>query len=455
MRRRSSAVFRFFLIFFIIIIGFWGVVSLIGWIGDKSFERKILADGENAQKELNSLLRTGPGNAWEFYSRAIEKARSIKSDRTLSRFLDGDEEIVAEVLEVIKNHQEVIDNIREGARQDYYSYPYKYEQGIAIENPEYLILRRGIDITCIKALYDLENGRSEIALDLLFSVMMVGKHLSTDSPLPYDQLMGFSFIHKAAQVLGIGISAGAFNEHQLEEISVFLADLEIHWPAVATTLKNDLNLVRVTYGYLHPAVGDLLFSDDVEATFLRRFILRLMCWRYLFSPKKALYSSSGMFEEVINDLENIENEEVDTKEKKKRVLESIRMIEMKIKEFKRRNIVFSMMEPIYLSVYKKKLREITKIRLLHISSRIRLFRTREKRFPENVKELAKDLIIDFNTGEEWRYESFGDSVTLSSPGFYDEDKSDDISITLTVKGIKKYLENKRRKFEEKKTKKVE
>jgi hypothetical protein len=81
-----------------------------------------------------------------------------------------------------------------------------------------------------------------------------------------------------------------------------------------------------------------------------------------------------------------------------------------------------------------------------------MYRKREKRFPKDLKELARDLIIDFNTGGEWEYENFGDSVVLSSPGFDDEDRGDDVSITLTVKSISKYLEDKRRSFIEGKKK---
>ena len=85
MAKGSSRIFRLFLGLFIILLGFIVVVSVIGWIGDKSIESKIVADRENALEDLNSLKRHDPGNAWEYYSQAIEKAEKIKSDRTLNQ----------------------------------------------------------------------------------------------------------------------------------------------------------------------------------------------------------------------------------------------------------------------------------------------------------------------------------------------------------------------------------
>ena len=444
MARRASSFFKILISIVGIIIGVILLIFIIGIICDKSTESSIQKAGDESLEYLGSLKRNEDGNAWDFYSIAIEKSRDIKSDRTLSQYLEGDKEIIAEILEVISNNQEVIDNIREGARQDYYSYSYNYEEGVAIVFPDFLVLRRAVDITCIKALYDLENGRNEIALDGIFSVIIVGNHIASGAPVLLDQMIGSVIADKALKIVEIGISSSTFNDRQTEDISEFLNDMDRHWPLFSTAMDGETKLLKISFAKLQKDFESLFSGwwDNIEITFLRKLAVRAFCWKYFFSPKRATQCSIKFMDGIISQIDEIERKTLSLVNEDEIDRKAEYEIEKQMKNYARKNPIFRIIIPNLLQMYHRKLQIITRIRMLQIANSITSHRFKKGKFPHSIEEIATELIVDFNTGKAWEFTNYGDSVTLFSPGPNISDKKDDISITLTKMGIKKYLEKK-------------
>ncbi|TES93458.1 MAG: hypothetical protein E3J87_02295 [Candidatus Cloacimonadota bacterium] len=443
MARRSSKTFRVIIGIIVAIVGLTLLVLLIGVIVDKVTQPSIKRAGDEALEYLTNLKRDEPGNAWDFYSLAIEKSRDIKSDKILSRYLNGNIEVTQEIMKTILDNLEIIEKIMEGARQEFYSYPYEYEKGAEAELPDYMSLRKAVSVTCAKAFYDLENGRTDASLNGLFSVMIVGKHIASGAPMLIDQMIGIVIVDKALKVLEIGISSGTFNDSQLESIAEFLVDLEKHWPLLSTALDGDSKTMKISFAKSQKGYSSLFFGSESESKFIRVFVFRFICWRHFFSPKLSFLRGFKYMEDYISELKEIEEESMKWEkraEAKKREDE----LQEKIKVYCKRNLLFGFVIPNVFSMHRRKLEYITKIRMLHLSSEISSFRLESGRFPQSLEEIAKYLVVDFNTGKVWEYTNYEDSVTIFSPGPDISDKKDDISITLTGLGIKQYLAKRRK-----------
>ncbi|MBA7594558.1 hypothetical protein ES703_01502 [subsurface metagenome] len=125
-------------------------------------------------------------------------------------------------------------------------------------------------------------------------------------------------------------------------------------------------------------------------------------------------------------------------------IKAIDLLKKRMNNYAAKNHIFSVLMPNIIPMYRRILRTITKIRMLYLSSIISSYRLEKGRFPLNLEEIAEDLVVDFNTGKMWEYTNYEDSVTIFSPGPDISDRKDDISITLTRMGIKKYLAKRRK-----------
>ncbi len=452
MPRRLPKTLKIPFIIVAVIAGIVLIISGIGAIFDRSAYHVILVDAEDALAYFSRFHYDDDGNAWEYYSEAAEKADSFGSDRELFRYLSGEIEITYNSMKTILNNLEIIELIREGAKQDYYSYPYEFEKGIAAEIPSYIGLLRAVDITCIKALYDMENGRNDTALENLFGAMMAGKHVAS-GPMVMDYMVGFSLVKRGLKVLRIGIASGAFNEEQLGGISEFLDDLEKHWPSLSEAIGAEAKRMRITFaGASAKDIGLTVFGGDQDADhfgFVQMFIVRLFCWRSFFSPYRSLHTCFVFMDEIFEELEKIESNAMDSLTDK---IEDKTFVALqgKVDSFRKKNFFFNIAAPDYGRMLRKKMKEMMGIRLIHTSSLVAAYRLEKGDFPESIEELAKHLIVDLGTGKQWQYTNYADSVIILIPGLDDEDADDALSIILTGLGIKRYLDDKRNNFLENK-----
>lgn len=416
-------------------------ITLIGFTGDKTILGEVRQAGEEALLYFSESPGEGEGNAWDYYARAMEGVEGIAPDSELIRYLDGEEAATPDLLRLILNNLPVIGLIEEGAHQERCVLPHDYEAGMESPLPEYTALRRAVIIACVKALYDLENGRSDEALQLLFSTMMVGKHIAS-SPMLIDQMIGFALLDRPLDVLKIGIASRGFDHAHLEEICGFLDDMEKHWPSLAESIRADIKLMRISFAKHGEGITPLMMTGD-EASgyfgFIRMLALRVLCWHDWFSPVRAMHSSLTFFEGLGDDLMAYESMLLADSTARKTEQDRWAAIEKKIDAFGKRNFWFALTCPEYPSMFKRKLERITVIRLVNVSSSVAAYRSETGQFPRKLEDIAPHLIVDLQTRKSWEYTNYGDSATVLSPGT----DGDTAMVTITTMGIGQYLQRRR------------
>jgi hypothetical protein len=443
MAKKLSKTFKALIAIVVVLVAIVVIITVTGLIGDKTVSGAVEQAGKEAEMYFAHMDRDGEGNAWHYYAKAMKAAEGIASDRELIGYLDGKEEPTHELMQSILDNLEIIEYLEEGTRQEYCMLPHEYERGLESPLPEYVALRRAVSIACVKALYDLENGRSEEALALLFSTMIVGKHISS-SPMIIDQMVGSALVGRSMEVLKIGIASRAFDQKQLGEIAEFLDDLEKHWPMFTDAILADIDLMRISFARYGQNITSLLVMGN-ESTehlgFMRMLALRLLSWHDWFSPIRAIHSSLSFFEGLEDELRTYESVLLDETASKDSVQRRWTPIETRIASFRKRNFWFGLSCPEYASMFKQRAERITMIRMMGLSSLLASHRHATGGFPEKLVEIAPHLIVDIRTREPWEYMNYGDSARISSPGI----DGDTMSITVTNMSIGQYLEKLRRR----------
>ncbi len=444
--RRFSKGFQVIICIIGSLVGLILLLFVLGLITDWFTHPSIERAGKEALKDLMSLKRDEPGNAWNYYSAAIEKYKDIKPDKIPYRYLEGKIEITPNVIKIIEESKDIIGIIKEGTKQDFCSIPYNYEKGVAADIPDFMSLRRTTDIICAKSLSELEMGHTEEALDNIFSVATVGKDIAAGAPVLISQMIGTVIFLQVNHVLEIGIASGVFNSSELETISEFLDEIERFWPMLSTALDGETKSLKITLSqsYRNFETSLPVWWSNIKIRFYAEFAARFFCWRYIFSPKRATLCSIRLMDSIINELKEMESETVKMTIKEETDIKAIDLLKKRMNNYAAKNHIFSVLMPNIIPVYRRILRTITKIRMLYLSSIISSYRLEKGRFPLNLEEIAEDLVVDFNTGKMWEYTNYEDSVTIFSPGPDISDRKDDISITLTRMGIKKYLAKRRK-----------
>lgn len=449
MERRFSKTLKAFFTIVVVLVAIVTVITITGLIADKAVSGLVAQAGEDAQEYFAHMVRDDVGNAWDYYERAIEVARSIDADAELIAYLEGEEEPTLKIMQTVMDNPGIIQYLEEGARQEYCMLPHEYERGLESPLPEYIAFRRAVTIVCAKALHDLENGKSDEALALLFTTIMVGKHVAS-SPMIIDHMIGFALVGRSMKVLRLGIASRAFDRQQLGEIAEFLDDLDKHWPMLTDAIMGDINLMRISFASYGERATSLLIMGD-ESTerlgFTRMLALRMLCWRNWFSPLRAIHSSLSFFEELEDELRSYEQVLLDETASSDSVQHRWRLIESRMTAFKKRNFWFALSCPEYNALFRRKVERLTMIRMLGLASSLAAHREREGGFPEKLTEVAPHLVVDLRTGKPWEYNNYGDSAGITSP---DTDGLGTLSVTVTRMGIEEYLERLRRRAQEEK-----
>lgn len=457
MALKFSKPFKIIISIIVAILGIMVFLLLIGYLIDCLTHPSLKTAGVESLEYLMSLQKDDPGNAWDYYSAAIEKSKGVQSDKTWERYLDCAIEITPEILQTIKDSEETIKEIKEGAKQDFCSIPYDYKKGVAIEIPDFMTLRRITEIMCMKSLRELEIGQTEEAHNEILTVATVGKHIASGSPQILDQMIGNVLLAKALNVLEIALSSREFENSELEIISQSLSEIEKNWPMLSSALDGDIRQVKISFAshaFYKPVDSYLLlmYSYGQKPLFFEKLIGRFLCWRYFFSIKLALLRSFIFINTVISEMQIIENEYMKTKTDEEVNTNREESLQERMINYSKKNPVFGLMLPNISSLYGRNRKSLTRVRALHLSCLINSYYLKKRHYPINLREIAGEITVDLNTGKIWEYTNHEDSVVIFSPGVNKTDDKDDISLTISNMGIKKYIE-KRRNAEVKKSKK--
>ena len=430
-------------------VGLLLFLLLIGFIVDLCTYPALKKIGNKALKSLIVYNRNEPGNAWNYYSAAIEKSKNIPSAIVSYKYLDGSTEITQEMLQSFKDYEDAIIELKEGARQKYCSIPYDYSKGVAVKIPNFMALRKIGEITCARGLYELENDNTKLAIDDVLTVADVGKHIANSAPNLLNQMIGIVFLSQAMKVLKIGLSSNLFNRDELEKISKKLSGIEKDFPLLSAGLDGEKKQLEISFGNRSAfksmrSLADLFFYENKMPSVFEHIVFRLFCWRYLFSPRLAAFRGFKFMDYIVSRMRELETSYEQINKKGQNDAQVREAISKNAKNYAAKNPVFSTMFPNFFSMYDRKVETITKIRILQLSCSIRFYYSENSRFPGRLQEIGGDIITDLNTGEMWSYTNYGDSCEIYSPGPNPKNTHDNFSIVLTKMGIKEYLENRRK-----------
>jgi hypothetical protein len=427
-----------------IVIGFILMVMIIGAIGDASARGRLEEIRSSSLVFLESHIRTEQGNAVKYFAEAAEYAKDVTVD--FYPYLDGESEISPELTKVVLDNLDAIARIEQGAKMEFHSYPYEYQKGASAELPDYFDLSKAIKLTCAKALFDLEHGRSDQSLDALLNVIQAGKLIASGTPVLFDVAIGNSFANQSLKVLHLGLASGVYDQEQVELIGASLARFESEWPQVGLSLEGEVcGLAVIFFDVLKNPAGVLQMGQLLSNSFgdvFRLFIFRLMCWKYFFSPARMYLSGHESMNAIVsefNELEKMSLTPQNWEERKSKEGEFRENLDNILKG----NLILNLTFPSVFAIYNRKLETLASIHAGRLACAIQGFRHTNLRFPVDLEELGGEVIFDFSTGKPWEYKNNGDSVSISSPGHDREDAKDDISLTLTSMGIGKYLQARR------------
>jgi hypothetical protein len=401
----------------------------------------------NESKELFVQDPLVEKNSWNYYREALKTSKNITSSQSRIRYIRGEVEISEEILQSLEDNHVSLSTLIEGSQLRHTSLPVLFRDGRSIELIGLDTLRLLAELLCVQSLVSLELGNQEESLENLFSAFSIGNHISSEALTVTDQIIGNVLISQSLRVLTIGLSSGIYETKHLEGISSFLDDLENTLPPLNSALRRQMDLLKIYIS--HRSITDILYlilipHHRTNPSLSLKLFIRLVYWRYFFSPRYAFLQNFRFYDSIISEMGEIEKPLVfDSSEGKYTKFPSV--FADRIREQSRRNPLPPIFSPKFTN--RGRLLLLTRIRMLRLSTEIALFHRKNGSFPTTIKNFKKSISIDFNTGTDFLFSHCEDSVIIQSPAFSLEDPQDDIVIILTTKGIKKYLEKRKRILE--------
>lgn len=449
-------IFRaFFKITGLFISGIIGLVLLsllVGFIVDLATYPVLSKKGKTALNYLVSLRKEGKDNAWNYYAEAEKKVKRSKNIRDtempLYNYLYENAAITPELLDAIEANKDAIEAMKQGTKQAFCSIPYEYEKGMEVLPyvPYFSELRLVSNLLCIRALYELENGKNDEALDDALSVCLFGKDLASGGPGRIGTIVSAIQTDKALKVLEIGLSTRTFKQEELKRISTVLNGVEKNWPSWSWALDGEMKSISISTGKV-PFYKPIEFLWEKEwgpLTVPHLVFIHLYFWRYLFSTRLATLYCQKFSDKMVLQLQERENsfrKGCFSSQKDKYIYKE------EIKKNEVRNPVFSVIPRFTIPLYEAHGIDIlTRMKLMNFASLVWLEYSKNNRFPATIKELG-DAAIDPITGKPWEYAVSKDLAVISSPGTHFRIDSDNISLTLKKTNIKEYLSKKRKHTE--------
>lgn len=429
------------------ILGCFFLSIVIGYTVDILILPRLKSMGKESQENFNQVT-IGNENAWTYYKDAIQSSQGITTSQPRIRYIRGEIEITPGIKHSLLENQEALTLLIAGSKKESSPLPVLFENRGSYKTIDLDSLRLIVELLCVRSLVEMEKGNVASSLEDLFAAFAIGKHISAEAPTVIDQITGGVVLSQSLRVLTIGLSSGAFETDELKNISVFLRDLETTLPPVNTALNKQMKLLKITIS--HRPISDILYiilipHHQKKPSILLKFFVRLLYWRYLFSPRYAFLQNFRFYDSIILEMKDIEALTAHhSKSPNKKYSQFPAYFSARIKKQSRKNPLPPFYAPKFTN--RGRLTSLTRIRMLQLSTAISLYHKNNGFFPPNIEEFDKKIAFDFNTNTFFEFSNLKDSVILHSLGLSPENQQDDIVIILTKKGIKKYLENRRKKL---------
>jgi hypothetical protein len=417
---------------------------LTGFIVDRTSKPRLDAMKRASLQKLQASLPAGSDNAWQYYEEAIDLARNIRPDADRQEFIFGKISITPEIKRSIEENHDVLEFLKSGSAQPHCVMLLDYRSGMFRRNPNLRNLRIISQVLGARALYELETGDNKRALEDIFALMIIAKHIAVLSPTVLDQINAVSLLHWGSNIFSMGISSGTFSQSELDSSIAFLATIEKEWPPLYITLEKQIAALKIyiaSSSLSETADLVLLPHRGKTPSPLLRLLVRVRYWRFLFSPRQAFIAHFEFLDSIVAEMKQIE--ETNASRGSWHVEQVFpQFFQERIDLHRGRVRIPEIFTPKFTNI--GLLFNLTKIRLLHSAALVAKYREETGSYPHDLSGFDIRIMTDPNTGIEWEYRILEDSAFLMTHGLYLNATYDDIIIPLTRKGIADYLLQKRK-----------
>jgi hypothetical protein len=171
-----------------------------------------------------------PGNAWDEYSLAEEKAAVFASEKLLTDLLDGAAKR-RELRAIVEKSDEVLAHLHRGAQRSNGQYPYKWEQADTMEVPlmvgKTTVAMLGVE----KAKVLREEGRPAEAADVLVDVLTYAGDSGRNATLISAEI-SLSMYHSTLEEVRLLIESDKLDRKGLTRLAKQLEALDRDFPTI-------------------------------------------------------------------------------------------------------------------------------------------------------------------------------------------------------------------------------
>jgi hypothetical protein len=183
-----------------------------------------------------------PGNAWEDYSRALDRMRSSESDRQAlqSWFLDRGTEREKDWKSILSGDVRVLEDLRRGVQRSEGRLRRDWErEDPGQADPEYKTFRALFSIGILEARREKAGGRPLEACRLLLDLCQVAHDVSDHGTL-FSLVLAAYLSRSALEELQSLLLSDSLKEPGLGDVARELEILDLESPDPAPTFKNEL-----------------------------------------------------------------------------------------------------------------------------------------------------------------------------------------------------------------------
>lgn len=415
-------------VFALCIIGACIIIFVVGWIVDLGAQQQIKKESEKALTLIKKYINEPEHNAWDYYKYVIEDMKSKKFDFAVTRYIEQEIELTPEVEEALTAYPDVIELVRQGNAQPDCWIPINYEEGALAEIPEYVHLSSAAKLISAQALAALEQRNPDRALDRHIHGLLFAKRILNGSPLLINYMVSFVMIGVQLHTIKIALANNAYEIDHLESLKTILEAYEYDMPSVLTSLELEHASMILTVA--RRPIGDPLFTDIsvLQGNVFRNFTERLICWKYVFSPRNAMLKAIQHTDRIYASARQSAAGKTGIDEDLA-VLQSLEQSDPDA--YARKNIAFALFAPRYQGMFSRKLTQQAKVRLVLCAALLRIHEHRYGNFPEILDAFDPAVTRDPFTNETWEYVIQDRGITLQSPGFdRNYGTNDDLEIIL-------------------------
>lgn len=215
------------------------------------------------------------GSAWDDYNNAFADQKSDKdSTSVLSEFISrGAKADPAKAAAAVSAHLAALDLLRQGVRRESGAYPYRWEDGFAMQIPGLLDSQKLGNLAAARARMLHEAGKSAEAIGPLLDSCQFARDMGYNSIL-ISHMISLAVYGIALEELAGILASGKLTREELLDLDRALEGVERRLPRIAHSLVNEA--LALGWGTL-PGGAAIAFNNGPPAA--------LLAWRYGFSER--------------------------------------------------------------------------------------------------------------------------------------------------------------------------